>query len=185
MPAVLPPAQPPPATLVFHHCQRDAHRACREHSTGVRVKYKAPFSAFPHPSGIARDDHLTRTFRREIPARPPPRVEHARCQNMQSPWRALGLRTLLRTLNSSGAVRADPRPCPPPPHTSLARSLCWEHMWLTGAMWFSEIEDMLRMPAEPTLDMLDTALNRFITFCASYHGECEVLRLLHSTLTSK
>jgi hypothetical protein len=45
-----------------------------------------------------------------------------------------------------------------------------EYMWLTDVIWRLEIEDMLRMPAEPTLDMLDTALNRFITFCASYHG---------------
>jgi hypothetical protein len=59
-------------TSVFHHCQRDAHRACRAHSTGVRATYNTafPFPAFPHPSGGARDDYLTRAFRREIPALP-------------------------------------------------------------------------------------------------------------------
>jgi hypothetical protein len=37
----------------------------------------------------------------------------------------------------------------------------------------------VRMPPDPTLDMLDSALNRFISFCASYHGTCEhALRLL-------
>jgi hypothetical protein len=54
-------------------------------------------------------------------------------------------------------------------------------MYLTGFIWSSEIEDMLRMPAEPTLDMLDTALNRFITFCASYHG---VLTATYRTVSS-
>jgi hypothetical protein len=30
---------------------------------------------------------------------------------------------------------------------------------------------MLRFPPDPTLAALDSALNRFVTFCASYHGE--------------
>jgi hypothetical protein len=161
-------------TSAFHHRQRDAHRARRAYSTGVPVKYITRPSRPSLPFRIRRaerttTDYLTPTFRREIPVIP--RESNTRCRNTQSPWRASGLRISSRTPSSSGAVRADPRPfLYPPPHTPLARSPRLGHMYLTAFIWSSEIEDMLRMPAEPTLDMLDTALNRFITFCASYHG---------------
>ena len=34
----------------------------------------------------------------------------------------------------------------------------------------TELEDILRLPVDPTLDQLDSALRTFVSFCAGYHG---------------
>lgn len=38
---------------------------------------------------------------------------------------------------------------------------------------FPELDDVLRVPSDgsATLSMLDTALRRFVSLCASYHGQ--------------
>lgn len=35
----------------------------------------------------------------------------------------------------------------------------------------AELEDIVHIQSNPTLSRLDATLKRFITFCASYHGE--------------
>jgi hypothetical protein len=46
---------------------------------------------------------------------------------------------------------------------------------------FPELDDVLRVPSDgsATLSMLDTALRRFVSLCASYHGQ-----LRHDCMTS-
>lgn len=46
---------------------------------------------------------------------------------------------------------------------------------------FLELDDVLRVPSDgsATLSMLDTALRRFVSLCASYHGQ-----LRHDCITS-
>ncbi|KAF9788112.1 hypothetical protein BJ322DRAFT_606215 [Thelephora terrestris] len=57
--------------------------------------------------------------------------------------------------------------------------------------FWSELEDILHLPSDPTLSRLDSTLKRFVSFCASYHEQylqtsmqlehaCELL--LHSEL---
>lgn len=45
----------------------------------------------------------------------------------------------------------------------------------------AELEDVVHIPNDkaPTLSMLDSALRRFISLAASYHGEPDVPLILH------
>lgn len=36
----------------------------------------------------------------------------------------------------------------------------------------SELEDILTLPIDSTLQFLDSRLRTFVRFCARYHGEC-------------
>src|SRR5712671_150130 len=39
----------------------------------------------------------------------------------------------------------------------------------------SELEDILKVPANASLSLLDATLKRSLSFCASYHGTCRAL----------
>lgn len=47
-----------------------------------------------------------------------------------------------------------------------------------------ELDDILRLPSDDsaTLSMLDTTLRRFVSLCASYHGQLPLLLLFHLVL---
>jgi hypothetical protein len=68
-------------------------------------------------------------------------------------WMDSELFTSLRTPRSSGQVR-----CAAPSSTQP---------WLTLK---TELEDIVKIPADASLSLLDATLKRSLTFCASYHG---------------
>ena len=55
--------------------------------------------------------------------------------------------------------------------------------WMQPSRACAELEDILRIPNELTLEQLDSALRRFVSFCACYHGTCK--RLVPSVTVSQ
>lgn len=60
------------------------------------------------------------------------------------------------------------------------KTYCILHRGLSIAL---ELDDVLRLPSDvATLSMLDTTLRRFVSLCASYHGQLSLFPFFHLLL---
>ena len=88
-----------------------------------------------------------------------------------SRWTASGLFTSLTMPNNFGQVRSGP----------LGRPI-----WRRPLILLSELEDILKIPGNASLSLLDATLKRSIAFSASYHGtspkmlSLTILSLMHA-----